>query len=182
MLIDDIRELTIINDDVTINGTSHIVTLAIDASIDAVQYHKGHQALEETIFGNLVIDISKYQSFIDQWSIAQAKNEADILANTPSALELAQQIATKLIEETIQNEINLYNKLNGIALGSVHNAESYSRVTTYTHKDFCGAVWLWSIELWEHMRAWQNTLLSIPTETDMVNKIAEKPFLFPQPI
>ncbi len=88
---------------------------------------------------------------------------------------------TKAISATIQNEIIQYNLANGIALASVHNAESYSRVDEYTHKAFCEQVWLWSVELWEFMRTWQSTLTALPTEAELMTKIAEKPFVYVAP-
>lgn len=93
-------------------------------------------------------------------------------------LREAKEFATSAIDGAIQAEITAYNEANGIALSSVHNAESYSRLPTYTHQPFCEAVWLWSVELWEFMRAWQDTLTGIPTEQEILYKIAEKPFVF----
>ncbi|RLC89883.1 MAG: hypothetical protein DRI37_02940 [Chloroflexi bacterium] len=88
-----------------------------------------------------------------------------------------QKEATALIEDTIKAEINKYNLENGLALESVHNAESYSRVEGYAHQEFCLAVWVWSVELWEHMRVWQSTLTHIPAMEEIQGKIEEKPFL-----
>ena len=82
-----------------------------------------------------------------------------------------------LISNTIQNEVMTYNRANGIALANVHNAESYSRVDGYTHQAFCLQVWLWSVELWEFMRAWQTTLTGIPSTEQVQTKINELPFV-----
>ena len=84
--------------------------------------------------------------------------------------------STNLISRTIQNEINAYNAKNGISLGSIHIAESYSRIPGYSHQAFCKSVWNWSVDLWEFMRAWQNTLSVYPTKEEIIAKIAEKPF------
>lgn len=107
-----------------------------------------------------------------------------ILGEAYTALEIAiyqqktiEMASVTLIDKTIQNEIMSYNVANNIALASVHNAESYSRVSGYTHADFCGQVWLWSVSLWEHMRAWQGTLVTLPTILEVQAKIDELPFV-----
>lgn len=189
MIFAEIRELTIIGNNVVIDGEEYKVTSTLENGINAVQYHKGRPILEETDTAFIEVAEAKYQHFLDEW--VTAKNqleaervarenqlEAERLANQPTETELVQMFATNAIGQAIQNEVDIYNKANGIALGNVHNAESYSRVPTYTHRAFCEAVWLWSVELWEFMRAWQDTLTGLPTEQEILDKIAEKPFTF----
>lgn len=84
--------------------------------------------------------------------------------------------AVNMISAAIEAEITNYNTQNDIALASVHNAESYSRVSGYTHQEFCSQVWLWSVSLWEHMRAWQGELVTLPTQEEIQTKIDELPF------
>lgn len=177
MTYDKIEEMTIIGDMVNINGLEYPISSGItDSEVKAVQYHKGHKVFEETSQGMREVSFSKYQNLVDLWIEEKEKREQEIEANKPTPIQLAKQHATGLIDFEIQKVINEYNDANGIALSSVHNAESYSRVPSYSHREFCEAVWLWSVELWEHMRAWQVNLTDIPTEEEILAKIAEKPF------
>ena len=89
---------------------------------------------------------------------------------------------TELISKTIQNEIDAYNLVNRIAIANVHNAESYSRNVSYSHQPFCEQVWAWNVELWEFMRMWESTLTELPSTTEIETKIAEKPFIYVEPI
>ena len=84
---------------------------------------------------------------------------------------------TKLIEETINRELVAYNTLNGVAFDNVHSCESYSRKEGYPHKDWCGSVWSWSVDLWTNMRLWQSGLNGIPTMDEVKEEIARTPFL-----
>ena len=107
------------------------------------------------------------------WS--QRKTVNDILIeNQQNSIRLG----TSLISKAIQIELDSYNLSNGIYIANVHNAESYSRKDGYTHQPFCTQIWDWNVELWEFMRAWQQTLTEIPTKEDILNKMSEKPFIF----
>ena len=73
---------------------------------------------------------------------------------------------TKMTDNHIQSKIDAYNKANGTAFASVHNCESYSRMSAYTHQPFCAAVWTWSVDVWEAVRSYQSTLTTIPTDAE----------------
>lgn len=116
-----------------------------------------------------------------------ASEDYEVIINVPEPAYTVQEIqdyqvnkisveSVELITQNIQNEIDYYNITNNIALASVHNAESYSRMMTYTHQPFCQQVWEWSVALWEHMRAWQETLVGLPTLQEVQAKIDELPF------
>jgi hypothetical protein len=60
---------------------------------------------------------------------------------------------TKVTTDFLQSVLDKYNEDNGIALKDVARCELYSRKTGYTHKAFCLAIWEWSVEVWEAVRA-----------------------------
>lgn len=57
------------------------------------------------------------------------------------------------IKEHIQEPIHIYNEAKGLTLENIDSCFKYSTVDTYTHKAFCKAVFLWSVEVWEWLRA-----------------------------
>ena len=73
---------------------------------------------------------------------------------------------TAKTEAFIQARIDAYNQANGIALGNAHNCESYSRVTTYPHQVFCLQLWNWNVSVWEAVRTYQASAISIPSDED----------------
>lgn len=176
--LEDVEEFMIIENRVTVNGAELNVSYTLDDSIDAVQYLKSiGKVFEEVGIEMTEVPFAKYQHFVEDWITLQNKYQAEYEANKPTPEELAIQHATMMIDQAIQMEIIKYNKANGIGLFNVHNAESYSRMTNYTHQPFCEAVWIWSVELWEFMRVWQDTLTAFPTQEEVLAKIAEKPFI-----
>jgi hypothetical protein len=69
---------------------------------------------------------------------------------------------TIVTDNFIYDVLNDYNVEHGIKLESVHNCESYSRKTGYTHQPFCQAIWDWSVDLWEAVRG----ITTIPTDEE----------------
>lgn len=88
--------------------------------------------------------------------------EPDTVKNETETLELAVQGFTKKTTEFIQARVDEYNLANGTAFTNVHNCESYSRTTGYTHQAWCLEVWTWNVAVWEAVRA----LATIPTDTE----------------
>lgn len=127
-------------------------------SVPLVDGNRHYREVQEWIAEGNTVEEAFTQTEIDEYNLATAK-----------------QLGTDMTSQAIQAEIDSYNALHNIALESVHNAESYSRMMTYTHQPFCLQVWEWSVALWEHMRAWQGTLTGIPTEAEIQAKINELP-------
>lgn len=177
MLLEDIRILNIVDNVVIINGRGEEVPMFLPEEVNAVLYDSEEGIMYEEYKTILTeVEPSKYQDFIDAWELV-----VNPIPKVKTQEELVTEIkvfATNSISKAIQLEIVKYNIANNVSFDSVHNAESYSRVDGYAHQAFCGAVWLWSVELWEFMRTWQGTLTDLPTEEDIINKIAEKPFVF----
>ncbi len=71
---------------------------------------------------------------------------------------------TRTTDQYIQAKVDQYNKDNNTAFTNVHNCENYSRVDGYTHQEWCGQVWRWSVRVWERVRANQATMQSIPSD------------------
>jgi hypothetical protein len=69
---------------------------------------------------------------------------------------------TIVTDKFISDVLNDYNTEHGIKLQSVHNCESYSRKTGYTHQAFCQVIWEWSVDLWEAVRG----IVTIPTDEE----------------
>jgi len=162
-----------------------LIRVAQEVTIDGVTY--GHQIFNDinklnelnifkaTIGEKPDATFFGYREIVDYEALTISYEPVPKDANI--VLETIQNKATSMIDATIQGELDKYNKANGIAIASIHNAESYSRHTGYSHQAFCLAIWNWSVELWEFMRAWQSTLQGIPTLADVQAKIDEKPFI-----
>jgi hypothetical protein len=109
-----------------------------------------------------VIEESRVFYPVEDWS------EAEILT--------AQlQDAVTLVTESIQARVDVYNVGHGLMFTDVHNCESYSRVTGYSHQQFCTDVWLWSVAMWEAARAIQVDVISgnrtMPTATEFIAEL-----------
>lgn len=68
--------------------------------------------------------------------------------------------AADTVESLIQARVDAYNEDHGLAFSDVHNCESYSRVQTYSHRQFCEDVWLWSVDMWETARSIQAEVIA----------------------
>ena len=88
MNINDIKTLRIVGNKVVINNIDNEVSIFLNDSIDAVQYHKGYKLLEEPLMNE--VEFNKYQDFIDLWQF-----EEDAKNHIPTAEEIA---ATELAE------------------------------------------------------------------------------------
>lgn len=97
----------------------------------------------------VTLDESLIQEELDRLSILEAKDYFTLKAN-----------------DFIQSKIDEYNEANGTAFTNVHNCESYSRVTSYIHQSWCLQVWTWSVNVWEAVRAYQDTASTIPTDAE----------------
>jgi len=67
-------------------------------------------------------------------------------------------ITTNFIQDVLDN----YNDEFGLKIKDVARAELYSRKTGYTHQAFCLAIWDWSVDVWEAIRA----IPIIPTDAE----------------
>lgn len=85
--------------------------------------------------------------------------------------------AADTVAKIIQDRVDAYNEAHGLAFSDVHNCESYSRVTTYSHRQFCEDVWLWNVEMWETARAIQGEVVAgqmqIPTAEEFIAMLPE---------
>ena len=91
MDLKDVKTLTIVRNKVSINNIENEVSIFIDDSIEAVQYHKGYKLLEEPLMNEVEFD--KYQDFIDLWQFAEDKKN-----RIPTTEEVIQQeLETKII-------------------------------------------------------------------------------------
>jgi len=66
----------------------------------------------------------------------------------------------------LQERVDAYNTLYGLDFESVHNCESFSRHQGYTHQVWCGKVFTWSVNVWEVVRDYQDTLTVLPTDEE----------------
>lgn len=87
------KELTIQNKMVTLDGITRPVNLTLPENIIAVQYHSSiNKCLEEPLMNE--VELSKYQNFIDEYqSIIDEENRQ------PTNQELAQQEIDKKIRD-----------------------------------------------------------------------------------
>ena len=87
------KELTIQNKMVTLDGITRTVNLTLPENITAVQYHSStNKCLEEPLMNE--VELSKYQNFIDEYqSIIDEENRQ------PTNEELAQQEIDKKIRD-----------------------------------------------------------------------------------
>lgn len=138
---------------------------------DVTKRVTGYTSIGEAPLGSL--DLGEGVDFDFTFDFDEYEVQNSIVVHVgPSVEKLAEQQAelllyfTGLTEQFIQDKVDDYNTLNGTAFGSVHNCESYSRLPTYTHQVFCEKVWLWSVEVWEAVRAYQATLTAAPTEAE----------------
>lgn len=134
--------------------------------------------------GYLVDGVKKEQfQAVDDISTLIAEGGSIEPAYTPA--EYAQldkdhilNMTTIKIDRIIQGEIDNYNKLNNIKIGSIHNAADYIPMTTYSHQAFCEQVWNWSVGLWDGIRTWGDSLEHLPTDAEIDAEIANYPFNF----
>lgn len=91
MNIENIKTLTIVGNKVVINNIDNEVSIFLNDSIDAVQYHKGYKLLEEPLMNEVEFDI--YQEFIDLWQLAEDKKNRILTEEEIAQQELEAKIA-----------------------------------------------------------------------------------------
>ncbi|MEA2037247.1 MAG: hypothetical protein U9O94_07070 [Nanoarchaeota archaeon] len=128
----------------------------------------------------LVIDLENKTTYFEEYELQPDGTRYSKYLDTkvngiyiPDTVEIANDEAiatiakfTSKTEAHIQAKVNQYNEANGTKFANVHNCESYSRLDTYTHKAFCLQVWLWSVQIWEAVRAYQDTMTVAPTDAE----------------
>ena len=91
MNIEDIKTLTIVGNRVSINNIDNEVSIFINDTINAVQYHKGYKLLEEPLMKE--VEFKKYQEFIDLWQLAEDKKNRILTEEEIAQQELEAKIA-----------------------------------------------------------------------------------------
>ena len=91
MNIENIKTLTIVGNKVVINNIDNEVSIFLDNSIDAVQYHKGYKLLEEPLMNE--VEFSKYQDFIDLWQTVEDTKNYSLVEEEIEQTELVAKIA-----------------------------------------------------------------------------------------
>ena len=88
----------------------------------------------------------------------------------------AKQYFTLEITKFIEDEVKVFNEANGVAFSSIANIDTASNINGYLLQEDCSIFVRWVyIIVWQNMRAWQSTLISIPTEEEFraeLNKYA----------
>ncbi|MEA3485941.1 MAG: hypothetical protein U9R03_04465 [Candidatus Aerophobetes bacterium] len=82
---------------------------------------------------------------------------------TLEEIELSTILSYEFIAELhIQEVVNGYNLNNGLKFSDVYGCANYINSPTYSHYDFCVAVWNFNVEVWEYLR---QLLMDIKAET-----------------
>ncbi|WP_316348469.1 hypothetical protein [Desulfuromonas acetoxidans] len=80
------------------------------------------------------------------------------------------------ISSHIQSIVDDYNRSNGVIFSDVHSCKNYADVEGYSHQEFCSAVWLWNVAVWEASRQILADVLSGDRSEPTVDElIAELP-------
>lgn len=99
MRFEDIRAFTYTQNNVSVDGEDYEVSTMLDASIDFVQYHRGHDVLEEPLM--TVVSKDKYQAILDEWAIAKVQSQ---VIPEPTEAQLARK-ELRLLDELSIREI-----------------------------------------------------------------------------
>jgi hypothetical protein len=107
-------------------------------------------------------------------------NEGGIVEDEFTTLELQEQAAGKFtldIDNFIQDEVENLNASNNVKFIDIHNCKSYAMTDGYPLQTECQAITDWAfLTVWPHMREWQSTLTSIPTDTEFQAELDKIPF------
>lgn len=81
------------------------------------------------------------------------------------------------IDVLIQDEIDKYNKANGVKFKDINAIAKYVLVPTYNHFAFCDSVLKWNVAVWEEARRLQGEIFAgnIPKPTTVEEFIAMLP-------
>ena len=107
MTFNDIKEFTYVGSQVTIDGETREITINLDDTLDAVQFHKGKDyLLEEPLMTR--VPFSKYQNILDEWVAAGIPKEPTFEKAKTSKfnyLENSFNQATKGIADVLPHEM-----------------------------------------------------------------------------
>lgn len=140
----DIKTLTIIGNNVSIDGIDKTITSSLDESIDAVQYHKGRDyLLEEPLMTQ--VPFERYQYALDQYE-----------AVIEEILEVEIDIAAEL-ENAIQNMLD--TKAKEMRYDSIDTIAKYLGFDNPFRAE-CEALALWCANCWTKARDIESAVIN----------------------
>lgn len=136
-------------------------------------------SLGNTVQAWKIVDMFSDYTNEDGVIITKNEQETEYLANKQAEYQESKiKEVTTTIDTLIQSKIDEYNKANGVMFADINSIFKYTADINYTHYNFCNAITLWNIAVWEKARTIQvEVFLGNRGEPTTEELLAELPVL-----